>query len=158
MYIGGKQMKNILLASSLIAATISTAASADQYNTKVWDVYTNQIVQTPKRVEGCHTVDVPIYKTVDVNGSAGDAIAGGVIGGVIGNQFGNGNGKDILTVLGVILGAKSADKTEQRIIGYNKVRRCTKDIVYENTTVKTYSHSVIAFTQDGVKQRLEFQK
>ena len=84
-------------------------------------------------------------------------IVGG-IGGVIGNQFGNGNGKDILTVLGVILGAKSADKTEQRIIGYNKVRRCTKDIVYENTTVKTYSHSVIAFTQDGVKQRLEFQK
>lgn len=149
-------MKKLLLTTTLIAA--ATMASAETLP-KTWDVYSNEVIQTPTVVKGCHFVDVPVYETTTKNGSASEAITGGVIGGVIGNQFGNGSGKDVMTILGVILGAQSADKKETRITGYTQERRCAQDVVYENKTVKTYKYSVIEFLDsDGKRQRIEFQK
>ncbi len=44
----------------------------------------------------------------------GGAIVGGLAGGVIGNQIGGGRGKDAATALGVVLGAITGDRLENR--------------------------------------------
>jgi len=44
----------------------------------------------------------------------GGAIVGGLAGGVIGHQFGGGSGKDAATALGVVLGAITGDRLENR--------------------------------------------
>ena len=110
-------------------------------------------------MDGCQQRP-PRRETYQRDGTAGEAITGGVIGGVIGNQFGNGSGKDAMTILGVILGAQAADNKERtRISGYTQEKRCTEDVVYENKTVKTYKYSVIEFRDsDGNRQRIEYQK
>lgn len=150
-------MKKLLLTATFIA--VSSMASAETLP-KTWDVYGTEVIQKPRTVTGCHYVDVPVYETYRRDGSAGEAITGGVIGGVIGNQFGNGSGKDAMTILGVILGAQAADNKERtRISGYTQEKRCTEDVVYENQTVKTYKYSVIEFLDsDGNRQRIEYQK
>lgn len=149
-------MKKFLLATTLALA--ATSAYADQYATKVWDVYTNEDVQIPKKVQGCHVVEIPIYETFEQKGSAAEAITGGIIGGAIGNQFGRGTGNEVMTVLGVIIGANAMDKKEQRVVGWKKEKRCSEDVIYETRKVKTYQYSVVEFYQDGKKQRLEFKK
>lgn len=44
----------------------------------------------------------------------GGAIVGGLAGGVIGHQIGGGSGKDAATALGVVLGAMTGDRLENR--------------------------------------------
>ena len=44
----------------------------------------------------------------------GGAIVGGLAGGVIGHQIGGGSGKDAATALGVVLGAITGDRLENR--------------------------------------------
>lgn len=148
-------MKKLLLVSALLA---STAAYAEPQNIKIRDVFVERTVQVPKVVKGCKWVDVPVYETYQRKGSAAEAITGGVIGGAIGNQFGNGSGKDVMTILGVIIGANAADRKEQRITGYTQEQRCSEDILYYDEKVKTYSHSVMTFDENGVNYEVEFVK
>ena len=149
-------MKKILLTTALIIS--ANAAFADEYKTKVYDVFKNERIQTPRTVTGCHIVDVPIYGERTHNGTAAEAITGGVIGGAIGNQFGKGSGNDVMTILGVILGANAADRKETYVEGYHKEERCSEDVVYEESIVKTYRHSVVEFYREGKKHELRFQK
>tara|TARA_B110000503_G_scaffold120051_1_gene182379 strand:- start:1062 stop:1517 length:456 start_codon:yes stop_codon:yes gene_type:complete len=151
-------MKKIILVTAL--ASMSTSAFADVSNVKVRDVYKTEVVQVPETETRCKFVNIPVYETYTQNGSASDAITGGIIGGVIGNQFGNGSGKDAMTVLGAILGAKVADKprTESRITGYKQEQQCSDKTVYHTKKIKTYSHSVIEFIEDGKKYTVEYGK
>ena len=59
--------------------------------------------------------DCYIKETVQNNGdgSATNEIIGGVIGGAIGNQFGDGDGKDIMTLAGILMGASIANDAEK---------------------------------------------
>ena len=68
------------------------------------------------------------------DGSATNEIIGGIIGGAIGNQFGEGDGKEVMTLAGILMGAsiandaeKSAGNGTQKIISQevceNKVRQ-----------------------------------
>ena len=41
---------------------------------------------------------------------SGNALAGAIIGGLIGHQFGDGNGKDVATVAGALIGASVANQ------------------------------------------------
>ena len=155
-------MKKFLLATALTMVT-TTSAFADKkpiepYDWKSWDVYVNEEVRTPSVVTTCKIVSVPVYGTIRKNGSAAEAITGGVIGGVIGNQFGSGSGKDAMTILGIIVGANAANGKEQVITEYRNEKRCTDVTTYEISKVKTYSHSVIQFYRDGQRYRMEFQK
>ena len=56
-----------------------------------------------------------IKETVQNNGdgSATNEIIGGVIGGAVGNQFGEGDGKDIMTLAGILMGASIANDAEK---------------------------------------------
>lgn len=155
-------MNKLLLATALSLVT-ATSAYADKqpvnnYDSKIWDVYVNEEVRTPKTVTQCKIVDIPIFETRRKDGSASEAITGGVIGGVIGNQFGNGSGKDAMTILGVIIGANAADKKERVVTGYRQEKQCTDVTTYEISKVKTYKYSVVQFYRDGQRYRIEFQK
>lgn len=149
-------MKKLLLATAL--TTMASASYAETYQAEVRDFYVNRVVQEPKTVRGCHTVDIPIYEEYTRHGSAGEAIGGAIIGGAIGHQFGGGSGKDIMTALGAILGARSVDKTERQIVGWRQEERCSSDVVYESRTVRTYSHSTIEFDIGGQHYSVEFHK
>ena len=149
-------MKKFLIATAMV--TLSTTAFADVSNTTIRDVYTTKIVHIPTTEKQCSMVSVPIYETRTRNGSASEAITGGVIGGVIGNQFGNGSGKDAMTILGVIIGANAADKKETVVTGYREEKQCNYITTYTSKEVKTYSHSIVEFTEDGKKHSVEFQK
>ena len=56
-----------------------------------------------------------IKETVQNNGdgSATNEIIGGVIGGAIGNKLGKGDGKEILTLAGILMGASIANDAEK---------------------------------------------
>ena len=149
-------MKKFLLATTIIS--LSSAAFADVKNATVRDVYRTKTVQVADTVQGCRIVKVPVYETITRNGSAGEAITGGIIGGVIGHQFGNGSGKDAMTILGAIIGANAVDKKETVVSGYREEKQCTEDVIYRDKEIRTYSHSIIEFTEDGIKRKVEFQK
>ena len=56
-----------------------------------------------------------IKETVQNNGdgSATNEIIGGVIGGAIGNKLGKGDGKDVMTLAGILMGASIANDAEK---------------------------------------------
>ena len=107
-------MKTILKSSSILfllsfsqlslAGTFIDSASV----VSVDKVYKQVRVEEPYKE--CY-----IKETVQNNGdgSATNEIIGGVIGGAIGNQFGEGDGKDIMTLAGILMGASIANDAEK---------------------------------------------
>ena len=101
-----------------------------------------------------------IKETVQKNGdgSATNEIIGGVIGGAIGNQFGDGDGKDIMTLAGILMGASIANDAEkaagngtQKVVSQevceNKVRqKIEKRLSHYKVTVD-YNGSEVSFQQ-----------
>ena len=91
------------------------------------------------------------------DGSATNEIIGGVIGGAIGNQFGDGDGKDIMTLAGILMGASIANDAEkaagngaQKVISQevceNKVRqKIEKRLSHYKVTVD-YNGSEVSFS------------
>ena len=100
-----------------------------------------------------------IKETVQNNGdgSATNEIIGGVIGGAIGNQFGEGDGKDIMTLAGILMGASIANDAEkaaangtQTVVSQevceNKVRqKIEKRLSHYKVTVD-YNGSEVSFS------------
>lgn len=62
----------------------------------------------------------------------GGAIVGGLAGGVLGHQIGGGSGKDAATALGVVLGAITGDRLENRDVRSRYDNRQYEDGQYEN--------------------------
>ena len=62
----------------------------------------------------------------------GGAIVGGLAGGVLGNQIGGGSGKDAATALGVVLGAITGDRLENRNQGGQYAQNHYDSGQYEN--------------------------
>ena len=89
--------------------------------------------------------------------SATNEIIGGVIGGAIGNQFGDGDGKDIMTLAGILMGASIANDAEkaagngtQKVVSQevceNKVRqKIEKRLSHYKVTVD-YNGSEVSFS------------
>lgn len=148
----------------ILAATtvllLATQAHADsRVKATIEDIYVKETVSNPVRVNECRDVDVPVYGTRNRRGSDGDVLAGALIGGAIGNQFGSGSGQDAMTVLGAIVGAnRASNQTTEEIVGYRTEHQCFEEVIYQNTHVRNYSHSLITFTVDGKRHTLEFKK
>ena len=91
------------------------------------------------------------------DGSATNEIIGGIIGGAIGNQFGEGDGKEVMTLAGILMGAsiandaeKSAGNVTQKVISQevceNKVRqKIEKRLSHYKVTVD-YNGSEVSFS------------
>ena len=100
-----------------------------------------------------------IKETVQNNGdgSATNEIIGGIIGGAIGNQFGEGDGKEVMTLAGILMGAsiandaeKAAGNGKQTIVSQEvcekKVRqRIEKRLSHYNITVD-YNGTEVSFS------------
>ena len=91
------------------------------------------------------------------DGSATNEIIGGIIGGAIGNQFGEGDGKEVMTLAGILMGAsiandaeKAAGNATQKVISQevceNKVRqKIEKRLSHYKVTVD-YNGSEVSFS------------
>ena len=103
-------IKSSLIAFFLSAAHISFAGSYIDSATvvSVDKVYKQVRVEEP--YQECY-----IKETVQNNGdgSATNEIIGGVIGGAIGNKLGKGDGNDIMTLAGILMGASIANDAEK---------------------------------------------
>ena len=150
-------MKHLLITASLLVATATPVLANKEANRQAYvdDVYKTVIEQRPYNVEVCKDVQVPMKGADTLNTES--AIIGGIIGGVIGNQFGKGNGKDAMTGIGALSGAIIGGKNEGQTT-YTTQRQCQIETRYKETEREVYSHSVVTFWHDGVKQTLKFQK
>ena len=150
-------MKNLILTTTLFVALSGAVHAKDNIDatvTEVWGTETRTIPQT-ERV--CYEVVVPVYGRSSA--STGEALGGAIIGGVIGNQFGNGSGKDVMTVLGAIVGADVANKRgDKQVVGHRLETRCEKKTTYTEVNKRVYKYSVIKFFHNGVPYSLRFQK
>ena len=102
--------KSLLTASLVSFSLISFAGSFIDSATvvSVDKVYKQVRVEEP--YQECY-----IKETVQNNGdgSATNEIIGGVIGGAIGNKLGKGDGNDIMTLAGILMGASIANDAEK---------------------------------------------
>jgi uncharacterized protein YcfJ len=102
-------LKSIVVISFFIASQLAFAGSfVDSATvTSVEKVYKQYRVDEPYQ-------DCYIKETLqNGDGSATNEIMGAILGGAIGNQFGEGDGKDIMTLAGIFLGASIANDAEK---------------------------------------------
>jgi uncharacterized protein YcfJ len=148
-------MKKLLAIFTVIL--LSTSAMADQRSVSsatVTEHYKNVIKQTPYNVEVCKQVRQGVR-----NDSATNEIIGAILGGAIGNRFGNGDGKDIMTIFGALLGASMAH--DQELVNrHNRrlVTMCNVETRYQETVTKVYSHSTITFVSNGRRYNVNFDR
>ncbi len=102
-------MKSLILLPFLFTTQFAFAGSFTDYATvtSVEKIYKQYRVEKP--VEECY-----IKETLknQGDGSATNEIVGAILGGAIGNQFGEGDGKDVMTLAGIVLGASLAHDEE----------------------------------------------
>ena len=102
-------LKSIVVISFFITSQLAFAGSfVDSATvTSVEKVYKQYRVDEPYQ-------DCYIKETLQSgDGSATNEIMGAILGGAIGNQFGEGDGKDIMTLAGIFLGASIANDAEK---------------------------------------------
>lgn len=112
------------------------------------DVYVYEEFSSPIYYEQCRNVKVPNKS----GASGGDVLGGMILGGLLGKGItGDDGGAAAGAVLGGII---SADKN-QGPGGYRIERQCDTVTEYETKYKKIYSHSIMRFTENGRKRRLE---
>jgi len=102
-------LKSIVVISFFITSQLAFAGSfVDSATvTSVEKVYKQYRVDEPYQ-------DCYIKETLqNGDGSATNEIMGAILGGAIGNQFGEGDGKDVMTLAGIFLGASIANDAEK---------------------------------------------
>jgi uncharacterized protein YcfJ len=120
----------------------------------VLDHYKSVVKQVPYDVEVCKRVH---QGTGD--GSATNEIIGAIFGGVIGNQFGEGDGKDAMTLAGIILGASLAHDDELTQGPGVLTTKCYIETRYSKSVQsRVYSHSTLTFTIKGKNYKFDFIK
>ena len=87
------------------------------------------------------------------DGSATNEIIGGIIGGAIGNQFGEGDGKEVMTLAGILMGASIANDAEKAAAAENGTRKVISQEVCENKVrqkiEKRLSHYKVTVDYNG---------
>jgi uncharacterized protein YcfJ len=158
-----RSMKYLVLSMSIMAFMPGGASSRerlDPIDVVVYD-HTEIVSQSvPTSSRECYRVDVPVYSNGTRLGSNGEVLGGAVVGAAIGNQFGGGNGKDVMTILGAIVGANSqrGPKNTQVITGYKQETRCNNVNSYSENRASVYTHSTIRFYINGKRYTLDFVK
>jgi len=102
-------IKSLIVLSLLLTAQFTLAGSFLDYATVtlVEKVYKQYIVEKP--VQECYIKET-LQNSGD--GSATNEIVGAILGGAIGNKLGEGDGKDVMTLAGIVLGASLAHDEE----------------------------------------------
>ena len=103
-------IKSLVLISFFLGTQLVMAGSFTDYATvtSVEKVYKQYMTEEP--YQECY-----IKETLQNqgDGSATNEIMGAILGGAIGNQFGEGEGKEVMTLAGIVLGASLANDAEK---------------------------------------------
>ena len=84
------------------------------------------------------------------DGSATNEIMGAILGGAIGNQFGEGEGKDIMTLAGIALGASMAHDAETaNSTGQVVVSQEVCETKVKTSYVKKLTHYLVHIDYEG---------
>lgn len=145
-------MKKLLATVALVA--IASTAHAETRFANIINVQPNYqtVYQNVPRTQ-CENVQVPIYGTVQNQGSAGEgALLGMIIGGVIGDAVSGGKGDATAggAIIGGIIGADRAQNGSRQVVtGYRTERQCTEVIVREQQReVQNYT---ITYEWNGIR-------
>ena len=100
--------------------------------------------------------DCYIKETVQSgDGSATNEIIGGIIGVAIGNQFGEGDGKEVMTLAGILMGASIANDAEKAAAAQNGTRKVISQEVCETKVrqkiEKRLSHYKVTVDYNGTE-------
>ena len=90
----------------------------------------------------------PSYRT-EVRTNSGATVAGAAAGGVLGHQMGKGNGKKVMTGLGAILGAATANAASQKEV----LVPTTAVIITDDESKEAYQLMVDGKWRVGMKVR-----
>ena len=104
-------VKSLVLILLFLGTQLVMAGSYIDYATvtSVEKVYKQYRTEEP--YQECYIKETLQQNTGD--GSATNEILGAILGGAIGNQFGEGDGKEVMTLAGIVLGASMANDAEK---------------------------------------------
>jgi uncharacterized protein YcfJ len=109
-------MKRLVMASLFATTLLGAQAQSFTDNARVRSAEPQyESINVPRNECSSQWINEPrrgAYESQDRQ--YGGAIVGGLAGGVIGHQIGGGSGKDAATALGVVLGAITGDRLENR--------------------------------------------
>jgi uncharacterized protein YcfJ len=140
-------MKSSVFFTFLLVSGLSSAGSfTDQADIiSVNKIYKDQVIREP--YDECYIEET--YQG-DGDGSATNEIVGGIFGGIIGNQFGDGDGKDIMTLAGTILGASLAH--DEEVANSETGNIISKEVCerkYRTVTERRLSHYRVEYFYQG---------
>jgi len=124
-----------------------TDASFTDYATvtSIEKVYKQYMTEEP--YQECYIKET-LQNTGD--GSATNEIWGAILGGAIGNQFGEGEGKEVMTLAGIILGASLANDAEKaNSSGQVVVSQEVCETKIKTSLVKRLSHYLVQINYKG---------
>ncbi len=103
-------IKSLLLTSFFLGTQLVFASSFTDYATvtSVEKVYKQYMTEEP--YQECYIKETLQNKG---DGSATNEIMGAILGGATGNKLGDGDGKDVMTLAGIVLGASMANDAEK---------------------------------------------
>ena len=140
-------IKSLVLTSLFLGTQLVMAGSFTDYATliSVEKVYKQYKVEEP--FQECY-----IKETLQNqgDGSATNEIMGAILGGAIGNQFGEGEGKDVMTLAGIVLGASMANDAEKaNSTGQVVVSQEVCETKVKTSFVKRLSHYLVHIDYEG---------
>jgi uncharacterized protein YcfJ len=110
-------MKRLVIASLFATALLGAHAESYIDNARVHSAEPQyETINVPRNECSSHWINERTSRNASER-QYGGAIVGGLAGGVIGHQLGGGSGKDAATALGVVLGAITGDRLENRDLG-----------------------------------------
>ena len=150
------------LSAAILLAGATAATAGSTVTATITHKYENVWNEVPVTSKQCYNTEVPVYGTVKRRGNAAEgALLGMIIGGVSGKVIG-GNDKGAAggAIIGGLIGADrgAKPKSETVVTGYRNERVCDDVTTWESRSERVYSYSIIKWTRDGVKHRLEFQR
>ena len=149
-------VKSLVLISLFLGTQIVIAGSYADYATvtSVEKVYKQYRTEEP--YQECY-----IKETLQNqgDGSATNEIMGAILGGAIGNQFGEGDGKEVMSLAGIFLGASLANDAEKaNSTGQVVVSQEVCETKVKTSFVKKLSHYLVHINYEGRDLALSTKK
>ena len=139
--------KSLVLTSLFLGTQLVIAGSYVDYATvtSVEKVYKQYRTEEP--YQECY-----IKETLQNqgDGSATNEIMGAILGGAIGNQFGEGEGKEVMTLAGIVLGASMANDAEKaNSTGQVVVSQAVCETKVKKSIERRLSHYLVNISYEG---------
>lgn len=140
-------VKSLVLISLFLGTQMVIAGSYTDYATvnSIEKVYKQYMTEEP--YQECYIKET-LQNTGD--GSATNEIMGAILGGAIGNQFGEGEGKEVMTLAGIVLGASMANDAEKaNSTGQVVVSQEVCETKVKKSIERRLSHYLINISYEG---------